>query len=234
MRRFLFLKGVKVYSFNRIDSTNNEAKIRIEKGIKLPALFIAKSQTAGKGTRGRNFYSDGGGLYMSLALKTDETKVQRLTVLAAVAVAQSIEALTGKNVGIKWVNDIYLGGKKLCGILCERVNDAVVIGIGVNLFVKEFPDEIKDIAVNLGGSISPEKLAKEITNRILGLICSGQEFIEYYRSKSVLLGKEVSYVLNGNLYTGMAVDIDDSGALIVKDSEQNTAILSSGDVTLIK
>lgn len=234
MRRFLFLKGVKVYTFNRIDSTNNEAKIRIEKGIKLPALFIAKSQTAGKGTRGRNFYSDGGGLYMSLALKTDETKVQRLTVLAAVAVAQSIEALTGKNVGIKWVNDIYLGGKKLCGILCERVNDAVVIGIGVNLFVKEFPDEIKDIAVNLGGSISPEKLAKEITNRILGLICSGQDFIEYYRSKSVLLGKEVSYVLNGNLYTGMAVDIDDSGALIVKDSEQNTAILSSGDVTLIK
>ena len=138
MRKLFLVKGVKVYAFNRIDSTNNEAVRRIKHGISLPALFIAKSQTAGKGTRGRSFYSSGGGLYMSLALKTDDVRIQKLTILAAVATAQSIEKLTGKEVDIKWVNDIYLGGKKLCGILCERVqnetNDktlGVVIGIGI-------------------------------------------------------------------------------------------------------
>ena len=96
MRKLFWVKGVKVYAFNRIDSTNNEAVRRIKQGIRLPALFISKSQTAGKGTRGRSFYSSGGGLYMSLAIKTDDIRIQKLTILAAVATAQSIEKLTGK------------------------------------------------------------------------------------------------------------------------------------------
>ncbi len=233
------VKGVKVYAFNRIDSTNNEAVRRIKQGIRLPALFIAKSQTAGKGTRGRSFYSSGGGLYMSLALKTDDIRIQKLTILAAVATAQSIEKLTGKEVDIKWVNDIYLGGKKLCGILCERVqnqtNDktlGVVIGIGVNLTVKEFPEEIKDIAVNLG-NINRNRLAREITKRIISLLSSNEDFMEYYKSKSIILGKEVSYIQNGVIHNGTALDIDTTGALIVKENGE-TAILTSGDVTLLK
>ena len=240
MTRKLFLvKGVKVYAFNRIDSTNNEAVRRIKHGISLPALFIAKSQTAGKGTRGRSFYSSGGGLYMSLALKTDDIRIQKLTILAAVATAQSIEKLTGKEVDIKWVNDIYLGGKKLCGILCERVqnetNDktlGVVIGIGVNLTVKDFPKEIKDIAANLG-NINRNKLAREITKRITSSLSSNEDFMEYYKSKSILLGKEVSYIQNGVIHNGTALDIDTTGALIVKENGE-TAILTSGDVTLLK
>ena len=238
MRKLFLVKGVKVYAFNRIDSTNNEAVRRIKHGISLPALFIAKSQTAGKGTRGRSFYSSGGGLYMSLALKTDDIRIQKLTILAAVATAQSIEKLTGKEVDIKWVNDIYLGGKKLCGILCERVqnetNDktlGVVIGIGVNLTVKEFPEEIKDIAVNLG-NINRNKLAREITKRITSLLSSNEDFMEYYKSKSILLGKEVSYIQNGVIHNGTALDIDTTGALIVKENGE-TAILTSGDVTLL-
>lgn len=233
------VKGVKVYAFNRIDSTNNEAVRRIKHGISLPALFIAKSQTAGKGTRGRSFYSSGGGLYMSLALKTDDIRIQKLTILAAVATAQSIEKLTGKEVDIKWVNDIYLGGKKLCGILCERVqnetNDktlGVVIGIGVNLTVKDFPKEIKDIAANLG-NINRNKLAREITKRITSSLSSNEDFMEYYKSKSILLGKEVSYIQNGVIHNGTALDIDTTGALIVKENRE-TAILTSGDVTLLK
>ena len=108
MRKFFWVKGVRTYAFNKIDSTNNEAKRRITNGAKLPALFIAKSQTAGKGTRGRSFYSDGGGLYMSLALKLDDAQLQRLTVLAAVATAKAVEAISDETVEIKWVNDIYL------------------------------------------------------------------------------------------------------------------------------
>lgn len=239
MRKLFLVKGVKVYAFNRIDSTNNEAVRRIKHGISLPALFIAKSQTAGKGTRGRSFYSSGGGLYMSLALKTDDIRIQKLTILAAVATAQSIEKLTGKEVDIKWVNDIYLGGKKLCGILCERVqnetNDktlGVVIGIGVNLTVKDFPKEIKDIAANLG-NINRNKLAREITKRITSSLSSNEDFMEYYKSKSILLGKEVSYIQNGVIHNGTALDIDTTGALIVKENGE-TAILTSGDVTLLK
>lgn len=239
MRKLFWVKGVKVYAFDRIDSTNNEAVRRIKQGIKLPALFIAKSQTAGKGTRGRSFYSNGGGLYMSLAADVKDTRLQKLTILAAVATAQSIEKLTGKEVNIKWVNDIYLGNKKLCGILCERVqNEAndktlgVVIGIGVNLTVEKFPEEIKDIAVNLG-NINRNKLAKEITKRIISLLSSNEDFMEYYNSKSILLGKEVSYIQNGVIHNGTAIDIDSTGALIVKENGE-TAILTSGDVTLLK
>lgn len=242
MRKFFWVKGVKVYAFNRIDSTNNEAVRRIKKGVSLPALFIAKSQTAGKGTRGRKFYSSGGGLYMSLALKTDEIRIQKLTVLAAVATAEAIEHLSGVKVGIKWVNDIYIGNKKVCGILSEKVANSennktigVVIGIGVNLFVKDFPKEIEESAVSLNKkSVTPKKLATEITNRILKLLSSNEDFMPYYREKSVLIGKEISYVQNGNTYTATAVNIDDSGALIVKDNDNNTAILTSGDVMLQK
>jgi len=242
MRKFFWVKGVKVYAFNRIDSTNNEAVRRIKSGLNLPALFVAKSQTAGKGTRGRSFYSGGGGLYMSLALKTDEIRLQKLTVLAAVATAKAIEALSGKTVGIKWVNDIYIGNKKLCGILCERVANptngktlGVVIGIGVNLFVKDFPPELHAIAVSLNkNGVTPKKLAIEITNQILSLTAGGQDFMQYYKEKSILLGKEITYIKNNNEYIATAVDIDDSGALIVKDSDQNTIVLSSGDVMLKK
>ena len=176
---------------------------------------------------------------MSLAVNVNDIRLQKLTILAAVATAQSIEKLIGKEVGIKWVNDIYLGGKKVCGILCERVqnetNDktlGVVIGIGVNLTVEKFPEEIKDIAVNLG-NINRNRLAREITKRIISLLSSNEDFMEYYKSKSILLGKEVSYIQNGVIHNGTALDIDTTGALIVKENGE-TATLTSGDVTLLK
>ncbi|MBQ1187415.1 MAG: biotin--[Clostridia bacterium] len=242
MRKLFWVKGVKVYAYDRIDSTNNEAKRRIAKGQELPLLLVAKKQTAGKGTRGRSFHSSGGGLYMSLAVKTDETRLQKLTVLAAVATAQAIEKLSGVQVGIKWVNDIYLNGKKLCGILTERVADpntnqtlGVVIGIGVNLFVKEFPEDIKNIAISLNKKgVTAKKLSTEITKRILSLLNGNQDFMQYYKEKSVLLGKQVSYLQYGNQYTATAVDIDENGALIVEDENKNTTILKGGDVTLLK
>lgn len=233
MRKFFWGKGLKVYSFNKIDSTNNEAKRRIHSGQKLPALFIAKSQTAGKGTRGRSFYSPGGGLYMSLALRLEDVHLQKLTVLAAVATARAIEKLSNKTVQIKWVNDIYLGTKKLCGILCEKTESSVIIGVGVNLTVEEFPTQIKDVAVNLGVKISRKKLALQICENILNLISSDEDFMPYYIEKSLLIGKEVSYIQNGITYTGVAVDIDEMGGLIVENGMGKTT-LSSGDVTLLK
>lgn len=198
----------------------------------LPMLITAKSQTAGKGTRGRSFYSKGGGLYMSLALEVDDAHLQKLTVLTAVATAKSIEKLSGKEVGIKWVNDIYFEGKKVCGILCERVENAVVIGIGINLSVKAFPDEIKNIAVNLG-KINRKKLAKNIVNEILSMLKSEEDFIPYYKSKSVLIGKEISYVFDGAEYKGVAVDIDNVGGLVVETNGEKQT-LTSGDVMLLK
>lgn len=230
-----WIKGVRVYTFNETDSTNLEAARRIRKGVKLPALFVAKSQTAGKGTRGRSFYSDGGGLYMSLAVNVTDTRLQKLTILAAVATAQSIEKLTGKEVQIKWVNDIYIKGKKVCGILCERVEDAVIIGIGINLWVENFPEEIKDIAANLNApNITPKQLAKAITNKILYLLNSNEDFMPYYKNKSILIGKEVTYIQNNTEYSGRAIDIVSSGGLVVEDERGNQSVLSSGDVMLKK
>ena len=171
---------------------------------------------------------------MSLALRLDDVHLQKLTVLAAVATAKAIEKLSGEKVAIKWVNDIYLGNKKLCGILSERIDNAVVIGIGVNLSVKVFPEEIKDIAVNLKTDISRNKLAVQITNNILALLSSNEDFMQYYREKSILIGKKIAYIKNGETYTGIALDIDDSGALVVEDEEKNILMLTSGDVMLLK
>ncbi len=226
------------YYYKTIDSTNSEARRKINEGLSLPAVFIADEQTEGRGRRGKSFFSRGG-LYMSVAVDTKESDTVLITTLAAVAVAEAIEEAAGVRAGIKWVNDIYLDGKKICGILCEAISDlfgktdAVIIGIGVNLNVNDFPEELEYIAGSLSSpTLKNEALAETIAEKLLANLGETSDIIPRYKERSIVLGKTVTYEQNGKTFTGEAVDIDDRGGLVVIDPDGRKTVLSSGEITL--
>ena len=141
-----------VIVYEQIGSTNTEARRMLAEGKPTPFLLAAMSQTAGRGRRGNTFFSPESGLYMTLALKPDEYKsaIARTTIAAAVSLYEAILETTGIVCGIKWVNDLYFEQKKIAGILCEAPRGTsgqplgILIGIGVNVAQKEFPDDPVD------------------------------------------------------------------------------------------
>ncbi len=231
-------RPVNVFVFDEIDSTNSEAARKIRQGATLPAVFIAEKQTAGRGRRGRTFFSKGG-LYMTMAVDYKKTDIVKITTLSSVAVAEAIKDLTGENVGIKWVNDIYLSDKKICGILCENVKDpktnkslGVIIGVGVNLNVKSFPKELKGIAGSLNSNKATKNLlAAKIANNLLNEIESDKDYIERYKKMSIVIGKEICFERNKKTYCGLVCDINENGELLVK-TNKGEEVLNSGEISV--
>lgn len=165
------LSAAPIYIFETTDSTNIRAKSLARSGAEDGTLVLAEKQTAGRGRRGKSFFSPkGGGLYMSLVLRPGEGScdIQLLTIAAATAVCLSLEKLAGIKPQIKWVNDIYLDEKKLCGILCEKNSDtdAVIVGIGINLAGEVFPQELEGIACALNAPVSRNELAAAVKSAI--------------------------------------------------------------------
>lgn len=214
-----------------VHSTNTLAKQLAAEGAGNRTILLAEEQTGGRGRRGRSFYSPARtGLYMSLILRPqmEMEKLLVVTVAAAVAVCEAIEELTSCRTEIKWVNDIYLNGRKICGILTEAVSDfesgtaeSVIIGIGVNVGMPSggFPADLQGIA----GSLLParvlrNRLAAAIVNRLLSYVEELPEkaFLEAYRKRSMALGKRVLFLQDGEWREGLAEQIDSDGRLIVK------------------
>lgn len=227
------MENINIIRLQEIDSTNSEAKRRAQAGEKLPMLVVSESQTAGRGRIGRSFFSpDGTGLYMSLAYKADGdmTEAVKITSAAAVAVCLAIEELSDKKPMIKWVNDVYIDGKKVCGILTEATkagdDTVIVLGIGVNCRTEIFPEDIKNIAGSVGIN-DTEVLCEKIIGHVLRFI-SGGEFITEYRRRSLVLGKEIAYTENGITKRGVAAEVADSGALVLSDG----TTLNSGEITV--
>ncbi|MCR5153246.1 MAG: biotin--[acetyl-CoA-carboxylase] ligase [Lachnospiraceae bacterium] len=242
--------------FEEIDSTNNYLKdYAREKGSNTPDgfLVVAGSQSAGRGRVGRKFFSPGeAGVYMSLFTRpnTSTENFVRITPSVAVAVCGAICSLAGKkaeaegltkpHIGIKWVNDIFLNGKKICGILTENVTDetgrmGIVTGIGINVGRLEFPEDLKNVATSLaneGYEINKEELIAEIMNRLEfymdGLNTSA--FLKEYKEKSLVLGKEIK-VMAEDPYIATAMDIDENGGLIVKRGDEVLHI-NTGEVSI--
>lgn len=232
---------VNITILESIDSTNTYAKKLPVEGIKLVG---AKMQTNGRGRLGREFFSSGGGIYMSLALPADIAPEPKLcTIAAAVAVCRVIDKISDSTPGIKWVNDIFCGGKKVCGILCEGILTpdatgllAVIVGIGMNLYLdkKDFPEELRDIA----GSVFPNSTSK---NEIIAMLASEiidilkemtrKEIAEEYKSRLFILGMNVTYKRDNIEYSGIAEDINEYGNLIVNTGSEKV-VLSSGEITL--
>lgn len=227
-------------------STNSDAREAVKSGLARPLLILAEKQTGGRGRQGKVFHSPAGGLYMTLALPCGLplSDIIGATSCTAVAVVRAIEQVSGAVCGIKWVNDIYLGGGKLCGILIESVNDytkmtseTLIIGIGVNIEETPLVTDSSVRAVSLsecGFSCGRDVLCAAIVRELLTVRENSFDFKKYvdeYRARSIVLGHEVTFVQNGISYCGTAESITDTGALVVNCSGM-THTLDSGEIHL--
>ena len=238
-------KDIAIIVLDSIDSTNNEAKRLISAGKRGVFAVIANEQTAGRGRGEHSFYSPGEtGIYMSL-VTTPELPIEKAvlsTVAAAVAVCEAIESMTDKKPMIKWVNDIFVDCKKVCGILTESVSDpqavshpSIVTGIGINVSTVDFPDEIKAFA----GSVNTEKLDRnamiaEIINRLIhySVNLSDEKIKTYYRSHSLVLGKRITFRQNSQKYSAKAVEIGPDCSLTVELDNGTLKTLTSGEISI--
>ncbi len=238
-------RSLKIFALRETDSTNNEAKRLLADGLDTNALIVADSQTSGRGRRGRSFYSPpDSGLYMSLILRKDLALADGLTLttLTAVAVSRVIRRLTGKLPAIKWVNDIYLGDKKICGILTEAVTniesgriDSVVIGIGINVNTADFPAELRSTAGSLEtNSLTRGELAAAVAGEVLTMTddISNRSYLDEYRELSMVIGKNIAFYRINTVQYAAAVGIDNSGGLIVRLQDGSEETLSSGEITV--
>ncbi len=226
-------------------STNLDVKELAAGGAAEGTVVIAGSQTAGRGRLGRSFYSpEDAGLYMSILLRpaSDAADALPITACAAPAAAEAIESLCGCSAGIKWVNDIYVDGKKVCGILTESSVGAdgrvicAVLGIGINVAEMTFPDELRGKAGSLG--ISPELrpvLAARVIENFFRYYDALPErtYLAEYRRRSILTGKTVSYTLGGAAHTAEVLGIGDDNTLIVRDETGLQVHLNSGEVSVV-
>lgn len=244
---------VDIRVYNSIDSTNNEAKRIITSGspLKKPIVIIANEQTAGRGRRGREFFSPPNtGIYMSFAMVSNSFSdiVLTITLAAGVALCNTIEAVTSEQARIKWVNDVYVNSKKVGGILTEGITDfesgiveAIVVGMGLNVTTTDFGDELSDIA----GSIMEQKdyniTRNQIASRMIMELLKAAEQIQSskesimnsYRSRSFILGREIGYQIGDIQARGVALDINENGNLIVKHEDDSITILKAGEVKLL-
>lgn len=239
-----------IHVYKEIDSTNQEVKRRAIDGAPERMAILAEQQSAGKGRKGRGFYSPAGtGIYMSVLFRptVEQSKdVVLITTAASVAVCRAIRKVLGEEPEIKWVNDVYFRGKKVCGILTEAVSDfesghigTVVVGIGINYRVPDggFPEEIKDIAGAVCGEdrmVPRNTLVAAILNELYALYdgLSKRTFIEDYRKLSNVIGKNVRFTSGESWVEARALDVDQDGGLVVELENGETQVLRTGEITL--
>ncbi len=227
-------------------STNTDGKQYIaEHRPASPVLITAEAQTGGRGRQGRAFASPAGGLYMSLLARPETafSETVRMTAAASVAVCRAMEAVCGLSCDIKWVNDLCCGGKKLCGILTEAVNDYqrgatdyLILGIGVNLL--SFPEGMNatSVAAETGRAVDKDALCAAITAELLSVLDAirrgDASYMADYRRRSSVIGRDILCLRGGEARTARAVSIDDDGGLVVSYADGTGETLNSGEITL--
>ena len=242
--------GKSILVFKETDSTNIHAKAGGVKGEPHGTLYVAESQSAGRGRRGRSWESPAGeSIYMSLLLRPEfqPVKAPMLTLVMALAVARALRERTGVDVQIKWPNDLVVQGRKICGILTEMSTEMtwinyVVIGIGINVNQNEFPEELKDCASSL-------KMETGRRFRRSHLIAAVMEHFEMYyeqflqegslagfrKEYNELLGnkdRQVKILDPGNHYEAYALGINDTGELIVEKEDGSVQNIFAGEVSV--
>lgn len=235
-----------VWELAETDSTNRVAKELAIDGAPEGTLVVAEKQSKGRGRLGRSFFSPEGGIYMSLILRPriPAEKAVLVTTCAAVAVARAIDRVCTCRAGIKWVNDIFINGKKVCGILAEaglsaesEYPDYIVLGIGINVKKQSVPEELKDIVGCLEedkeGTIKKEALIAAVWEEFSELYqnLSTAVYMEEYRERSVLLGCEVTVLAAEGEYKAVVTDIDKEGHLVIVRGGKRE-ILSFGEVSV--
>ena len=235
-----------------VTSTNTVLREMAAKGAPEGLVLAADEQTAGKGRSGRSFYSpDGHGVYFSLLLRPrlKAGDAALITPAAAVAAALSIEEIAGVRTGIKWVNDLFCGGRKVCGILTEASfdmrNDLVesaILGVGINVTAPEagFPEELSTVAAAVtDGQAGNNDLRCRLIAAVLDtfwhyyLNLPAREFLGEYRARSIVIDRDICVLSgDGGRRPARALAIDDDCRLIVRFGSGETAALDSGEVSV--
>ena len=224
------------------ESTQLDAKNNMEFD-KQSHLYLAPSQEKAKGRFGRQFFaSKQGGIYMSLHLKPNVPfeEIKPYTLMVASSIVKAISRLTGIETDIKWVNDIYYNGKKIAGILTEAISSVetglitdVIIGVGINFYITDFPKAISKKAGSLFSSqptITRNELITEIWK--LFLTIPEKDLVKVYKEKSLVLNKQVTFSENDIEFSGLAIDITNQGHLLVKLDNGQEKLLRSGEISL--
>ncbi|MCB6828592.1 MULTISPECIES: biotin--[acetyl-CoA-carboxylase] ligase [Megamonas] len=242
--------GSEILYFETVDSTNTQAKKVALQGVKDGTIIISEEQGGGRGRLSRSFFSPKyKGIWFSVILKPKflPQEAPKCTLMAATAITKAIEDVTGVKVGIKWPNDVLYKGKKLVGILTEMNAEMdcinyIIIGMGINVNIdkEEMPEEIQNIATSLsqitGKKISRLKLLNKILYYLehLYIICQEEGFapiLDEWRKYSITLNQHIRVIGTNEVLEGIAVDIDDDGALLVNIDGQIKRVLA-GDVSI--
>ena len=234
--------------FVRVDSTNTVCMQKASAGEAEGYAAVAGSQNAGRGRRGRAFFSPAGsGIYMSILLRPEgytQQQIMGLTSMAAVAVSEAIEVVSEKQTGIKWVNDIMIDGKKVCGILAEASftaagPDSVVIGIGINAYTPEegFPEAISGIAGSVFDEMTPglkNRLAASVLSHFTAYYkgTSPADYKEEYKRRSLVTGKEITVLKKKSSAKATALGLDDDLGLMVRYEDGSEETLRSGEISI--
>lgn len=233
-----------------IDSTNEYAKKLAMEGEKHGAVVVGNEQTAGKGRLGRVWTSPPGcAIYISYLLRPDiaPEHASRLTIVAALSTARAIEEVTGLPCHIKWPNDIVIHGRKVCGILTEMTADMdqiqyVVVGIGINVNITQFPEEIAKTATSIRIEKNEMVSRSELIASMLKhfekdymVFCKTQdlsELLDAYNKRLVNRDKEVRIIEREKEWTGIAKQMNREGALEVIDESGKKRSIFSGEVSV--
>jgi BirA family biotin operon repressor/biotin-[acetyl-CoA-carboxylase] ligase len=245
------LKGIRVVLLDKTSSTNELAMDLAVMGYPEGSVIIADAQTEGKGRLGRKWFSPKGvNIYMSVILKPSipPKDAAVLTLISAVSCAHAVRRLTGADVRIKWPNDLMVSGKKLGGILLEMRSELdrilfAVAGIGINVNMERFKDEISQSATSIFIETGKRhsrtalivEILKEMNRWLKTLDKTGKaSILNEWRRLSSTLGRNVMVVSGSETIKGVAEDIDEEGRLVIKTKDGSFKHISSGDVKMLR
>ncbi|UCF69772.1 MAG: biotin--[acetyl-CoA-carboxylase] ligase [candidate division WOR-3 bacterium] len=231
--------GSKCYRLTEIESTNDYAK-QILTHAPEGTVVVADVQTAAKGRMGRSWYSPEGGLWMSVLLQHHENYL--ISLIAGVSICEAFEPYDIA-ARIKWPNDVFLNDKKIAGTLCEVIDDKIILGIGINLNVRHFPDDLSGKASSV--LIETKKhfdtqsfyhhLCRSLDNNYRVLKKKEIEvLLSKWRKHSLMVGREVSIMVHDRVVIGKVLDVDHQGALIVMRADYGIEHVIAGDCRLLR
>lgn len=226
-----------IIKFKLINSTSTYARQNAA-SLPLPSLIISDSQSAGRGRRGNSFYSpEGTGLYMTLLFEA-EKDLPLITPAAALAVCKALNDFFGIDAKIKWVNDVFFNGKKICGILseCYMANEKklLAVGVGINLTTADFPDSLPN-AGSVGQSCDKAQLAESVSSYILEYVNNPDDetVAGEYEKQLFIIGKQISFFENNQKFFAVVKGINRQCNLIVELADGTQKALSSGEISII-
>lgn len=244
MKSWRTAEGIEIRWYPLVDSTNDVARDWAGEGAAEGSVVVADEQTAGRGRRGAVWVCPvGAGLAFSQILRPGMPRAlwARLALIAGLAVAKTLEKL-GVAAEVKWPNDVLLDGKKVAGILVESIDDAVIVGVGLNVNVVDFPEDIADTATSLlretgqvmDGRILLEQLALAIRSHAARAETDFPDLLDQLRERCALSGKRVSLWLGSEALMATVVGIGDHGELLVEREGRTEALMQADQIRLIR